>query len=77
MGTYPILRFWAQHGRLIAMLVGLSVACGSIVLAVLSHLLWLPAGLAAAVFVWLLLLSYAELVRVLMEMLLPDPDLDR
>lgn len=76
MGSYPFLRFWGRHGRLIAMLVGLAVACGSIVAAAFSHLLWLPVGFTGALFVWLLLRSYTELVQVLMEMLLPDPDLD-
>lgn len=75
MGTYPVLRFWARHGKTIALLAGICVAAATILAALLLHPLWLLAGLPAAGLVWLLLLSYAEVVHLLMDMLLPDPEL--
>lgn len=75
MGTYSTLRLWARHGHAIAFLCGVFVALASVTAALLADPLWLVPGLPGAVLAWLLLASYADVAQMLIDMLLPAPDL--
>ena len=70
--TYPTLELLVRHGNAIAWAVALAPALGG----VLAWLLGLSigyavAGVVAAAFLFLIMRSYVELVRVIVDMLLP------
>jgi hypothetical protein len=70
--AYPALEFLVRHGNKVAWLAALAPALGG----VLAWLLGLSigyaiAGMVAAAFLFLIMRSYVELVRVIVDMLLP------
>ena len=70
--AYPALDFLVRHGNTVAWAAALAPALGG----VLAWLLGLSigyaiAGVVAAVFLFLIMRSYVELVRVIVDMLLP------
>lgn len=72
MNDYPLLNFVACHG------LAISIAGGILpVLAAAWYVLagapvgWLAAGVVAGVVLFLAIKSYAELVRLITEMLIP------
>ena len=72
MTDYPMLRLLLRWGRpAAAVLAGLVAVAGLWVAWSSGNLLWGLLGLAAAAAGYCLLLSYVELVRLVMDMLLP------
>ncbi len=72
MQDYPTLRLLEKHGDMLAVAVSLLPA-GAGLTASLSGASWwwLAAGLIAAAFLYLAARSYIELVRLMIDMLLP------
>lgn len=72
MNDYPMIALIIRFGRSLAVLVAGFVLAASLYLAV-SYEVWLLGlgGLVAAAVLYVLLLSYFELVRVISDMLLP------
>jgi len=74
MNDYPMLHFLMRWGKLAA--AGLAVAvfaAGLWAAAGSGQWLWAAAGAVVAVVGYGLALSYVELVRVIVDMLLPKP----
>jgi hypothetical protein len=72
MNEYPTLHFVVRWGRLIAIaLACLVAAAGLWAVASGGGLLWGLLGLGAAAIGYGLLMSYVELVKLVMDMLLP------
>jgi len=70
--NYRILTFLARYGTAIAALGALAPVAAAICPVVAGGSpLWLAAGGAAGLFVFLLLKSYAEMAALIIEMLLP------
>ena len=70
--AYPALEFLVRHGNAVAWAAALAPAIGG----VLAWMVGLSvgyaiAGVVAAVFLFLIMRSYVELVRVIVDMLLP------
>ena len=74
MNDYPMLYFLMRWGRAAAMtLAGIVVVAGVLLSISTGNWMWAPAsGLVAAVG-YALALSYVELVKVIVDMLLPKP----
>lgn len=70
--TYGTLHFLVRHGDWVAAIVGLVPAVGG-VLAWASglSLVYAVVGILAGAFLYLIMRSYVELVRVIVDMLLP------
>lgn len=71
MNEYPMLHFMVRYGRPIAAVVAGVVAAASIGAMVGGHPLWGLFGLGTAGLGYGLLLSYVELVKLVMDMLVP------
>ncbi len=72
MNDYPILHLIERHGGWLAVLLALALPAAAVWAFALGwHWGWLAAGLGAGVVVFVLLRSYVELVRVMIDMLLP------
>jgi len=74
MNDYPMLHFLMRWGKLAAACLALSVLIGGLWAAISSgQWLWAATGVAVAVVGYGFALSYVELVRVIVDMLLPKP----
>ena len=70
--TFPALHFLVRHGNALALLLALCAPCGGV-------LLWarggspglLIAGACGGAFLYLIMRSYVDLVRIIVDMLLP------
>jgi hypothetical protein len=72
MNDYPMLHFIGRHGGWCAILAAvLPVAAAAWAVMIGASPWWLAAGIAAAVALFVLVRSYVELVRVMIDMLLP------
>jgi hypothetical protein len=72
MNEYPTLHFVVRWGRLIAVALACLVAAAGLWAAASGGgLLWGLLGLGAAAIGYGLLMSYVELVKLVMDMLLP------
>jgi hypothetical protein len=74
MNDYPMLHFLMRWGKLAAGCIAAAVVAASLWAALSSgQWLWAAAGVGTAVVGYGLALSYVELVRVIVDMLLPKP----
>ena len=74
MNDYPMLHFLMRWGKLAAACLAMAVLVVGLWVAINSgQWLWAVAGTAVAVVGYGLALSYVELVRVIVDMLLPKP----
>ena len=74
MNDYPMLHFVMRWGKLAAACLAVAVLVAGLWAAVSTgQWLWAVAGVAVAVVGYGLALSYVELVRVIVDMLLPKP----
>ena len=72
MDQYPTLNLIVRHGEALAAFAGLLQLLGAIAAFVLgTHWIIVPAGAVAGGFLYLLMRSYVELVRVMADMLIP------
>lgn len=72
MTDYPMLRLVERYGGWLAVLLALvPPAMGMWALALGWHWGWLAAGIGAGGVVFVVVRSYVELVRVMIDMLLP------
>ena len=70
--NYPAIHFLVRHGHALASAVAIVVGLSGIAAAVAGWgWVWLPAGLVLAGLAYLLFRSYAEIVQVIAETLLP------
>ena len=70
--TYRTLHFLVRHGDWVAALVGLApVVAGILAWAMDYSIGYAAAGVAGGAFLYLIMRSYVELVRVIVDMLLP------
>jgi hypothetical protein len=70
--TYPAIHFMVRYGHALAIAVAAVVGLGGIAAAFAGWgWAWLPAGLLLAALAYLLFRSYAEIVQVIAETLLP------
>jgi len=69
---YPTLNFLVKHGKLLPPAVAGAALVAGLLVAVFAAAWWaVPVGVAAAAFLYLIMCSYVELVRVIVDMLLP------
>jgi hypothetical protein len=74
MNDYPMLHFLMRWGKLAAACLALAVLAAGLWGALSSgQWLWVVAGAVAAAVGYALALSYVELIRVIVDMLLPKP----
>jgi hydrogenase/urease accessory protein HupE len=74
MNDYPMLHFLMRWGKLAAACLALGVLAAGLWAALSSgQWLWAVAGAAVAVVGYALAMSYVELIRVIVDMLLPKP----
>ncbi|HEY4135799.1 MAG TPA: hypothetical protein VGO34_11355 [Alphaproteobacteria bacterium] len=72
MASYPILDFIVRHGRTLALALAAATLAACLFAAVaLGSWLWLIGGVAGGVLVYGFVASYAELVRLVTDMLMP------
>lgn len=72
MESYPLLDFLVRHGRNLALaLAGATLLAGLLAAVMQSAWPWALAGTAASVIVYGFVASYAELVRLVTDMLMP------
>jgi hypothetical protein len=72
MNSYPMLDLVGRHGGWFAVVLALVPLAGSAAaLAMGFSAWWLAAGSAAGVLVFIVARSYVELIRVMIDMLLP------
>ncbi|MEK7877729.1 MAG: hypothetical protein AAB325_16245 [Pseudomonadota bacterium] len=70
--TYGTLHFLVRHGDWVAVIVALApVVAGVLAWATGLSLVYAVAGILGGVFLYLIMRSYVELVRVIVDMLLP------
>jgi hypothetical protein len=70
--SYPAIHFLVRHGHALAVAVAVIVGVVGIVAALFGWgWAWLPGGLVLAALAYLLFRSYAEIVQVIAETLLP------
>ena len=70
--TYPTLDLLVRHGDAIAWIVALAPALGGVLAWVLGLSIgYAIAGMFVGAFLFLIMRSYVELVRVIVDMLLP------
>lgn len=70
--TYPALGFLVRHGNAVAWVAALAPALGGVLAWVLGLSVgYAIAGAVVAAFLFLIMRSYVELVRVIVDMLLP------
>ena len=74
MNDYPMLHFLMRWGKLASACLALAVLAAGFWTAFSSgQWLWAIAGAAIAVVGYTLAMSYVELIRVIVDMLLPKP----
>jgi hydrogenase/urease accessory protein HupE len=74
MNDYPMLHFLMRWGKLAAACLALAVLAAGLWAALnTGQWLWAVAGVAVAVVGYALAMSYVELIRVIVDMLLPKP----
>jgi hypothetical protein len=74
MNDYPMLHFVMRHGKLASTCLALALALFGIAGAISSGAwVWAFASVAVAAVGYVLALSYVELVRLIVDMLLPKP----
>lgn len=74
MNDYPMLHFLMRWGKLAAACLALAVLAVGLWVALSSgQWLWAVVGAAVAVVGYALAMSYVELIRVIVDMLLPKP----
>ena len=72
MNHYPMLHFLVRWGQVLAVALACLIAAAGIWATLSSgNLLWAGLGIGAAAIGYGLLLSYVELVKLVMDMLLP------
>jgi hypothetical protein len=72
MNDYPMLRLIEKHGGWIAVLLTLlPIIAGIWLVSIGWPFWWLAIGLGCGVVVFVFIRSYVELVRVMIDMLLP------
>lgn len=70
--AYPVVQLLVVHGKSLSFLLSALVLLGVCALGLFTGILWLlPAGLAAAGVLLVLLLSYVEVLRIIADTLLP------
>jgi len=70
--SYAALHFLVHRGNLLAILFGLVPLAGAIIAVVCGYTaLLLVAGVIASAFAYLIMRSYVEMVRLIVDMLLP------
>jgi len=70
--SYAALHFLVRRGNLLAILFGLAPLVGAIIAVAFGYTaLLLVAGVIAAAFAYLIMRSYVEMVRLIVDMLLP------
>jgi hypothetical protein len=70
--TYNTLHFLVRHGGRLATAVAVGTLLLGVLLSLVTGALWsLPIAVAAGAFMLLIMRSYVELVRVIVDMLLP------
>ncbi len=70
--SYPAIHFLVRHGHKLAIAVAAVIGLGGIAAALTGWgWVWFPAGLLLAPLSYLLFRSYAEIVQVIAETLLP------
>ncbi len=70
--TYRTLHFLVLHGDWLAIIVAVCVLLAAVTAWFASSSVWmLPAGAVLSIFVYIIMRSYVELVRVIVDMLLP------
>ena len=70
--TYSTLHFLVRHGDWVAVIVALApVVAGVLAWATGLSPIYAVAGILGGVFLYLIMRSYVELVRVIVDMLLP------
>jgi hypothetical protein len=70
--TYPALNFLVRYGDWVAIVVGVvPVLAGGIASGMGMSIMFGIAGLVAGAFLYLMMRSFVELVRVIVDMLLP------
>jgi len=70
--SYPAIHFLVRHGHALAIAVAAVIALAGIAAALGGWgWAWFPAGLLLAALAYLLFRSYAEIVQVIAETLLP------
>jgi hydrogenase/urease accessory protein HupE len=74
MNDYPMLHFLMRWGKLAAACLAFAVLAAGLWAALSSgQWLWAVAGVVIAVVGYALAMSYVELIRVIVDMLLPKP----
>jgi hydrogenase/urease accessory protein HupE len=74
MNDYPMLHFLMRWGKLAAACLALAVLAAGLWAGLSSgRWLWAVAGAAVATVGYALAMSYVELIRVIVDMLLPKP----
>ena len=74
MNDYPMLHFLMRWGKLAAACLALAALGAGLWAALTSgQWLWAVAGVVIAVVGYALAMSYVELIRVIVDMLLPKP----
>jgi hypothetical protein len=72
LNDYPVVQFLVRHGSAVAIVAALCPLVGAVIaFAAGAHWAFLPAGIVAGGFAWLLIKSYAEVVAIIADMLLP------
>ncbi|MCY0853473.1 hypothetical protein [Cupriavidus sp. D39] len=70
--TFPALHFLVNHGNLLALLLALCPPFGGLLFwATGSSPAFLVAGALGGAFLYLIMRSYVDLVRIIVDMLLP------
>jgi len=70
--TYPALNFLVRHGDWVAIVVAMvPVVVGGLAWSMGLSFIFGISGLAAGAFLYLMMRSFVELVRVIVDMLLP------
>ena len=70
--SYPALEFLVRHGNAVAWAAALAPLLGGVLAWMLGLSIgYAIAGVVAAAFLFLIMRSYVELVRVIVDMLLP------
>ena len=70
--NYPAIHFLVRHGHALAVVVAAIIGLGGIAATLAGwSWVWLPAGLVLAALAYLMFRSYAEIVQVIAETLLP------
>ncbi len=70
--TYSTLHFLVSHGDMVAIVFALAPVLGGLVVWIAGmSFIFAIAGVVAGLFLYLIMRSYVELVRVIVDMLLP------